>query len=310
MIKETVYRGINSFQFYTDMLSVTIFLEFGAKIVSIKNLKTGYEFLWQGEKKEHPIPKYGSSYIENDLCGADDMFPSINSSYYPSWPWAGIKCPCHGELWSIPWDYEIGNESIKFYTNGVRFPYSFQKIISFKNSSTLHIEYKIANLSCFDFSFIWAFHPLFNIGEDTKIILPKSIKNVINTLNLNNRLGKVGNIHKWPETVDKYGKKYDLSSIDNREKGICEKFFATKKLSEGWAMLKIKEEKIKLAFPIEKIPYLGVWINNKGMLGQENIALEPATGSLDDIYVSNMWEEKSILPNKGIYEFFLDIEII
>jgi galactose mutarotase-like enzyme len=309
-ILEIDYRGRKAIAISSQGLRAVFFLDFGAKLVSLQNLQTGYEFLRQGKEHTHPVPQYGRPYIENDLCGADDIFPSINPSYYPAWPWKGTECPPHGELWSIPWRHSRKKDVITFQTHGIRFPYSFQRSVRIKNDTILHFDYRIMNHSPFPMAGIWALHPLFNAGADARLELPMDTKELVNTLNFSNRLGKVGSIHSWPETKDKYGKKYRLDRFEP-DSGVCEKFFCCGKVREGYASLIRKEpgSSLTLRFPPETVPYLGIWKNQGGLLGQNNIALEPATGALDDIYTSSMWEECSEIPGNGETGFWVEFEV-
>lgn len=307
---EGIFRGLKSIMLETDEMSATLLTEIGAKMVSLVNKKTGYEFLWQGTSEMHPKPEYASSYVEGDLSGMDDMFPTINECFYPSDPWRGIKMPDHGELWSIPWDFEIKENKLHMWTFGVRLPYRFEKWLYFIEQKTLRTDYKVTNLSSFEMDFIWAAHPLFNMEEGTNIEFPGCVKQIINTLDFNNRLGKVGSIHTWPVTTDKNGNKYDVGTILPKDTDVCEKFFALNKLSEGWVRLIYprSNQQLRLEFPSDRVPYAGIWINQGGLKGQYNVALEPATGSLDDIYVSKMWQDQSRLDARGSYEWYLDIK--
>ena len=65
------------------------------------------------------------------MSGFDEVFPSIESCYYPVEPWEGVKVPDHGEVWSLPWRYEVHEDSVDLSVHGVRFPYRLQKKIHF-----------------------------------------------------------------------------------------------------------------------------------------------------------------------------------
>ena len=52
---------------------------------------------------------------------------------------------------------------------------------------------------------------------------------------------------------------------------------------------------IGMAWPREKVPYLGMWLNEGGYAGQFNIAPEPATGAMDRIDFAKMWGMGSTL---------------
>lgn len=309
-VTDCTFRGRRSIRIDNGRLTAVFFTEFGGKFVSFCNTDTNYEFLWQGKEPVHPEPQYGGLYVENDLCGADDIFPSINPAYYPAWPWEGVKCPPHGELWSIPWNHRYDDESVTFTAHGVRLPYSIERRASFTGENVLRFDYRLINHSPFPMPGIWALHPLFYAGSDTRIELPEGTSEIINTLNFHNRLGKTGNTHPWPVTSDKNGVEYRLDGFAP-DSGVCEKFFCRGKVAEGKVALRREAPgaSLTLRFPTDTVPYLGVWKNQGGLMEQNNIALEPATGALDDIWASQMWEECGEIPAKGEIEFWLEFAV-
>lgn len=306
-----LYRGVQAIELSGPGISATVLREFGAKIVSIRNCRTGFEHLWQGSDPVHARPEYDSEYIQGDLSGFDDMFPTINRCPYPTVPWKGIEMPDHGELWTLPWNFAPEGERIHFWTHGVRLPYRFDRWMHIDERSVLCLDYRIENLSPYEMRGIWAAHPLLNIEEGTRIVLPSCVKRIVNTLNLNNRLGKVGRQHDWPKTIDKNGKPYDLSTTLPRDSRVCEKYFNTDPLEEGWAQIvhPRSRESFTFRFPRDRVPYIGVWMNQCGLMNQYNLALEPATGALDDLYASGFWEESGVVRPHGTQEFRLEIEI-
>jgi len=313
MITETIYRGMESFQFEGSLMNVVVFRHFGGKIVSLADKEGGYEFLWQGQTESHPRSAYGSSYAEGDLSGMDDMFPTINECPYPTQPWRGTIMPDHGELWSIPWQSEVSDrgDSIRLWTHGVRLPYRYEKRLSLTAGGTLHIDYRISNLSGFDMVCMWALHPLFTVEEGSCILLPGSIKTLENTLNFNNRLGPAGAVHTWPVTTDKYGRSYDVSRIPPRNAETCEKFYAREQLLDGKAGITYPSigKKMMLSFDKDNLPYLGIWINAGGLKGHFNAAIEPASGALDDLYIAHAREKHGVIPANGSFGFSIDISI-
>jgi hypothetical protein len=64
-----------------------------------------------------------------------------------------------------------------------------------------------------------------------------------------------------------------------------------------------------MSFPAEKVPYLGMWLNEGGYAGQYNIAPEPATAAMDRIDFSKMWGMGSVLAPKGSHEWHLAISL-
>jgi hypothetical protein len=81
-----------------SFVEISVVPELGAKIVSLKNLRTGREWLW------HPPDglklfrnQSGDDFSKSPLAGLDDCFPTIESCF-----WRGRQLPCHGEIWRAP----------------------------------------------------------------------------------------------------------------------------------------------------------------------------------------------------------------
>lgn len=80
----------------------------------------------------------------------------------------------------------------------------------------------------------------------------------------------------------------DLNIIKTLEANQATKFFTTV-LEQGWCALHDTRtgDFLKFSFPVEKIPYLGIWINEGGwpLDGRPsyNVALEPCTGCPDKL---------------------------
>lgn len=308
MIKETIFRGLKSVELTGPALTATVIVELGAKLASLVDNKTGYEFFFQGKGDTHPRLSYGDNFASGDLSGFEDMFPGVNAGPYPSFPWLNAMIPDHGELWAIPWEHEIQGETLCMRTHGVRFPYRFEKRLSFAEDDRLRTDYTITNLSDYPLDFIWAAHALLNLRPGAKLELPPGVKQVINTMTGKNRLGEIGALHPWPNTTDKNGAPYALDTILPPDADICEKFYAWEPLDEGWVRLKGLEHGMgfRFEFPVDKVPYIGIWLTEGGFLGQYNGALEVATGAYDDLYLAKKWGKCPSIPPRGEYVFRLD----
>ena len=66
---------------------------------------------------------------------------------------------------------------------------------------------------------------------------------------------------------------------------------------------------IGMSYPKDKVPYLGMWLNEGGYEGQYNIAPEPATGGMDRVDFSMMWGMNSVLEARGNYCWHLNISL-
>jgi galactose mutarotase-like enzyme len=291
-----------------EKLLIKILPNLGGKIQSIYNKEKRKEYLYQSPWEEYKKSGYDTMFEDGEFSGFDEMFPSISKCSYPSGPWEGITVPDHGEVWSIPWDYKTEGNTVLLNVYGVRFPYKIERKIEFINDYSIRISYKLTNLSSFDFDFIWAAHPLFNCNENMRIIIPKSVKKIVNTVP-SNRLGGYGVIHDWPVTTTPDGLDYDISRISPESSKLYEKYYVSGKLSEGWCALQDTKsgEVIGLSYPVDKVPYLGFWINEGGYVGQYNAALEPCTGALDRIDTAKQWNQMGVIKARSEVDWFLNI---
>jgi len=305
---ESRYGNQSCFIMENEMLKVSILPQFGGKLQSIFSKTRQKEYLYQSGRSELIEPIYDMCFGDGDISGFDEMFPAINAGCYPMEPWKGIRVPDHGEVWSLPWDFKAGKDSLRMKVQGVRFPYTLEKKVELKGPDTIHLEYKAINHSCFEFPFIWAAHPLFCCNENMEIMLPPSVKQVVNA-EQGKRLGPFAAIHSWPVTTTPCGDRYDISKISPRDCMFFEKYYAYGKVSEGWCQLLDRKtgEVIRLAYPVEKIPYLGIWVNEGGYANQYNIALEPCTGMLDSLENAVQWDQVVALAPRSEYEWYMDL---
>ena len=307
-ISQVKHKNVDALLMESDLLAITIIPESGAKIQSIHNKEWQKEVLYQTERTEFRKSPYGAKFESGDVSGFDEILPSIDECFYPTWPWTGILIPDHGEVWTLPWEYKVDENSITLNVHGLRFPYRFEKKVEFLRDNCFRLSYKAFNLSDFDFDFIWSPHPYFVCEENTRVVLPPSVKEVVSTCSLENKLGGYGTIHPWPVTKTSTGEEYDISDVLHpKYAGKCEKFYAVNKPLEGWCALHdiSTGETIGLSYPNDKLPYLGVW---EGIINDKYVtALEPVTGALDRLDVSKLAGKAGVIKARSEYEWFLNL---
>jgi hypothetical protein len=305
-IYKTNYKNIQCLAMESPRLLIKIIPESGSKIQSIFDKKLQKEYFFQSPHEEFISSTYGSNFGLGDLSGFDEVFPSIEACFYPLEPWKGTRIPDHGEVWALPWDCDLQENSILMSVYGVRFPYRLTKKIEFLSENIIRINYEAENLSDFDFHFAWTSHTLFCCEEDTVIVLPPSVKKVFSTCSVENKLGKFGEIHSWPVT-NINGESYDISKVYPKYPEKCEKYYAMGNVTEGWCALhnSLTGNTIGLSYPIDKVPYLGIW---EGIVnGQYITALEPCTGDLDYLDTAIQWNRVSVIKAKSVYKWYLNL---
>jgi len=311
-IFQSRYKDINAVTLESAALKVQFIPESGAKMASLVSKKTAKEFLVQGENSEYKTLRYDGNYVEAECSGFDDMFPSIDRVFYDSYPWKGVEIPDHGEVCALPWDYSIEDDCLRMSVCGIRFPYKLEKQIRFESNNKLNIKYKAVNLSGFDLHFLWAAHAMINVEEGGEIQVPyKGQQNATYVFSRDEGMGKYGHKLTWPETRRRNGRfqKLNFTSPKN-EKGNNYKFYFDAEMPEGWCSYKYKDgPALTMSFPPEKVPYLGIWVNEGSFHGFHNIALEPCTGSYDRPDLAKIHGQNSILRAKGEYTWFLNFQV-
>lgn len=312
-IYNSTYKDKNSVTLESKNLKVQFLPELGGKMASLIHKKTSREFLVQGENEKYKELKYDGSYVDAECSGFDDMFPTIDTVYYADYPWAGAKIPDHGEVCGLKWEYMINHDCLYMWVYGVRLPYKFEKWITFEFDDKLKIEYKVTNLSNFDMDFIWAAHPMIIVEENGEILVPGyDNEGITCVFSFDKGFGVYGDKMTWPiaKRKDSRNQKLNITPSKN-EKGNNYKIYFDKKMSEGWCSYKYNSDNIllTLSFPVDKVPFLSIWMNEGSFHGHNNVALEPCTGAYDRIDLAKLHKKNSVLNAGSEYTWYLNFNI-
>lgn len=302
IIREKRYKNAEAIELADDTLSVLVLPFSGGKIQSIRFF--GKEYLVQNRSDKFITAEYGASYPDGDFSGFDDMFPTIDACVYPGGVWDGIQLPDHGEVWTLPFEYDISAGSLSLSVYGVRLPYRFSKKITIKNRRLI-IDYKADNLSPFPIKHIWAAHPLFILEEGVRLRLPYA-RTIMNASGGCKYLGESGAIHQWPVSDD--GR--DMSLLSPKEQ-CCNKYYIWNDLDRNESIIEYPAgDSIVISCAAAKVPYLGIWVDEMGYAGGSMacVAPEPCTGALDSIPLADKAGKAAVLPPDGELSWRLTIE--
>lgn len=311
-ISESRYKDQPAISIKSDAITAQFLPVSGGKMCSLVYSPRELELLVQRPDPKYLMPVYDGDYVTQGECaGFDDMFPTIDRCFYEGHPWHGTPIPDHGEVWSIPWDCEVKNDRLHLATYGVRFPYRLEKWVSFSDENTLHLAYKLTNLSAFAFDFMWAAHPMFYLEEGAELALPVGVQKVVTTLNVAGSMGNYGDEFDWPIARLPDGEMRDLRRLSPETTGRAVKYFVKGKLPEGWCVLTYPQSDLtlKLSFPVERVPYLAILPNEGGWQDLYNIFLEPATAPFDRLDVARLHNRVSSVKGRATYNWHLDITL-
>ena len=309
-IAESSYKDVRSLVLESELLCVTIVPDHGSKMASLVHKRTGVEHLYQHPGERFRKAAYGGPFNQGEPSGFDEMFPTITECYCDAYPWAGTLMPDHGEVWSIPWQFEVSESVVRLRVHGVRFPYVLSKNVSFETPSTVLLKYRVDNPSSCAFPALWAAHPLFNTTPGSRIILPPSVHNIVNTVP-GPALGAYGCRFNFPVARTAAGKEWDLSRIGPNEGKYYFKYFSADDLNEGFVIIHDPKsrETIALAWPVDQVPYLGMWVNEGAWEDQFNVSPEPCTAPFDRWDVARQWGKLPVVPAFGSLEWELRLTV-
>lgn len=241
-----------------EEIQISVVPRLGAKIISLKNLRTGRQWMW------HPPggPKLfsnqaGDDFSRSPLVGADECLPTIAPCF-----WQGRRLPDHGEVWSEPWSVDsdawikgILKTSISL---GIS-PFGMERTIALHDRE-VRISYCLHNLSSQPERFLWAFHPLLNLQPHDRLALPDSTRALLNGA-------------AWVDDVPPAIP--DQRSVKVFAKPVSEGLAGIRNLAHGdW---------LELAWNPAENNTLGVWLTRGGWHGHHQFALEPSNGDQDQL---------------------------
>lgn len=311
-IYPSMYKGIEGISVENGTLSAVFLPSQGAKLCSLKSKLTDYEYIYQGKTTKYRMATYGQSYLEGECAGIDEIFPNIDAFYYDMAPWEGSYFPDHGEVWALPWEYEIEGECLKMSTVGVKLPYRLMKRVSMTEDGKLHIEYEVENLSCFAMDYIWASHMMFTAEEGCQFEFEENLSRAYVTMSDSGTIGGYGDTFYYPFAKQRNKIIYDMRVHRGMTANDYQKiYFADKlKADQGWGRIVYPDESsLTITFPIEEIPYLGIIQAEGGELDLRCMFMEPCTGAFDRPDIAKLHGMNSVLQAKEKKCWYLDIQL-
>ncbi len=270
-------EGFAGYGMRNDSLELVVLPELGAKVISLRSMLTGREWMWHpGGELRLFRNRTGDRFEESTLAGADECLPTIAPCAL-----AGRNVPDHGEAWSASWEIDSDQFERGVLCTRLKLPASpfyVERRISLHGNEAC-LEYRLQNLGGKDEAYLWGFHPLFSIDPCDRIELPDSIRTVIVGPATGALEAKTGCVLPWPEPIPG-------TRLDRLEPGATDyaKVFADfAACDHGWAAIRRGPERLAFSFAPHEIRYLGIWSNRGQWNGHVHMALEPTTAATDAV---------------------------
>lgn len=305
-IIQTEVLGFPAVGLHSTTAELVMVPQLGGRIISLKNVKTQREWLWHQNRPDWLwANRGGDNFSSSPQAGIDECIPSVAPCTFK-----GRQIPDHGEVWYRNWELDadaLGKGILSAKVKLSFSPFNFKRSIRLIDDHTFLFDYELENQGIEEEPFIWSIHPLKNIQDGDRIILPEEVS----TLRLDGGIGVPivrGDLWAYPEPFS--GTRLDLCQVPGLGDNLCVKGFAGP-LHQGFAAIEntYTGERLDIKWDPDLVPYVGLWIN-RGLGGFHHIALEPCTGIPDSLAIAaSEWKEVRTIQGGAALHWSLRISI-
>ena len=290
------FKDVNAIKLSGKNFDAVYLPEKGGKLVSFVDKAKNIEWLAQDKNEKYIPQSLDGIYIEGEVSGADEMFPTIDPC---------MDYPCHGEVCRVSHKTVISDEKLMLKYTSKKFSYEYKKTISETDCGNMRVEYEIENTGNESLPCLWALHMMFaasaggrvfasiNDGEEAEIMFDDR-----------SRFGSSGDVISLKDE--------HFISCEYKKNGDAYKYYVKEPVKEGFCGY-YRQDKgcgVALCYDREKLPYLGVWMNDGGFKNMYSAAVEPCNIPFDSPEnAKKRGFEFSIQP-RGKMKFELILKII
>lgn len=274
---EWTYRGLDAILIENELLRVVVLPQLGAKIWSMIDKRRDHELLWHHPRVAPRPAPFGATYDDWFVGGWDELFPNDAPVEI-----GGERYPDHGELWSMPWEWSVIEQTrdevmISLRHAGIITATRFEKRLTLRaGEPLLRINARIRNEGAQPLDFLWKLHPALNVTPNSRIDMPA--RRVEIDSGFRARLGAL-EAFDWPHATTERGQHVDMRRVPPFESQTCDFYYAVE-LDDGWCALTDTAAKAGFGLVFDKNVFRTVWVFGAygGWRGLYTTILEPCSG--------------------------------
>jgi len=259
----------------SDVLRVAVLPEFGARVVSFVDKRSGREWIFQGG--ETSDTGEDAIYGADAAVGWDECFPTVSPWDASQTPWKR-RLRDHGDIWGRPWTIDAQDAS-SLTTTCASTEFAFTRSLSVAGP-VLTAAYRVENRMAAEMPFLWALHGLLAATPADRIDLPGR-RELGATY-----LARAGSsfalpIVPWPDSTRELG--FRLDEVQPEAAAFAGKFYDAGGARQAALGHGAEWLVIGWSAPIDA---LGLWLNYGGWPDPprgHHLALEPTTAPVDHL---------------------------
>jgi Domain of unknown function (DUF4432) len=290
--------GWRSLVLENDALRVVVLPDKGADIYELMHVDTGIDVLFKGPwglQAPGAPPLEGSGedeFMWNYEGGWQELLPSVNAAC----TYRGNRIPFHGEVASLPWEYDIvedeGDEAtVRLWTRCRQTPFRLERVMRLRRGEPeLTLEGTVVNESDEPAHLVWGQHcvlgpPFLEPGCRLEVPARTIVTPPVLWESETARLAP-GQREPWPHARLRSGGTVDLSEVPGPEAESHDDLFVTD-LEAGW--LSVRKPYPALTFRLEWDSAVFGWVvlwqpyggaRAKPLSGSYALGVEPWTSRL------------------------------
>lgn len=167
-ITKHVLNGISVIRLANKFLEMEVAPEIGGRILSLRDIRTGYQFLWNNPNLKIEKLPVGSEYDPNFYGGIDELLPNDMPQEIND-----VLCPDHGELWTQALRYTIQPDGILMEGELPISGLTYRREISIcPGRPQIIFNYNIGNPTDKRKEFLWKIHAAMRLKPGDEILCP------------------------------------------------------------------------------------------------------------------------------------------
>jgi galactose mutarotase-like enzyme len=252
----------------------------GARVVSLVDLRSGREWLVQGEPPAGGEPdawaRDEAVFGGREAFGWDECLPTVAPCPDPLAP-DGPPLRDHGDAWGRETEVVAADGVLRATWTSQRWPFTLERSVTL-DGATVVARYRLAADGDRPLPMLWSMHALLALEPGSRLLVEPAI-----TANLTHGAGwetSPGPV-AWPGSGSA---RFDL--VEGADAGRAAKLYLDATTLDRVAARTPDGAELRFSWDRERAPTLGIWLDDGGWPEdepREQVALEPTTAPHDDL---------------------------